>query len=86
MRKESIQTISDAFAYYTDCQLATVEWLALKKSTPKGEYKRHIDIAQGMCDLIRKFKVIDEGNRFNTVETVFNGNVNSWAEFLKNYP
>ena len=33
-------------AWATECQLATVEGLALRKSPPKGELRRHRDIAE----------------------------------------
>jgi hypothetical protein len=67
MYKNNIRTPADALAYFTDCQLATVETLAAKKSPPKHDYKRQISIAQHMVDLIREFKIVDEGNRFNKV-------------------
>ena len=67
MRREYIRTIEDAFAYYTDCALATVFNLAMTKSRRVGEYDRQKNIAQGMCDIMRDHKIVDEGNRYNDV-------------------
>ena len=39
---------SEALAYYTECQLATVADLRTRKSFPKGELKRHENLATGM--------------------------------------
>jgi hypothetical protein len=41
-------TIECAFAYYTECALATVEGLEMRKRTPKHELARARSIADGM--------------------------------------
>ena len=43
-------TTDEAFAYYTECALATVEALSMKRSTPKWEIDRAQVIAKGMVD------------------------------------
>lgn len=39
MNKNKIRSIEDAFIYITDCNLATVEDLALKKGDQKLNFK-----------------------------------------------
>lgn len=41
-------TLEEAFAYYTECALATAEGLEMKKSTPKHEKRRARGIADNM--------------------------------------
>lgn len=45
MMKHDVRSACDALAYITDCQLATVSSMAMKKSRPKNEYQRQISIA-----------------------------------------
>ncbi len=42
------KTLSEAFAYATECQIATLEGLQSKKSTPKCELVRQRAIVDGM--------------------------------------
>lgn len=53
MRYEEIRSVEGALLYFADCQLATVDELAMKKSRGKGDYDRQKRIAQKMCDKIR---------------------------------
>ena len=46
-------TLEEAFAYYTECQLATAEGLEMKKSSPKGEVTRQRGIADEMVAVCR---------------------------------
>jgi hypothetical protein len=55
--KKDHKTLADAFAYYTDCALATAESNADMKSVSKGEKARSMEIAKGMVEMCRKFEV-----------------------------
>lgn len=57
MRKDEVRTIGQALAYITDCNLATVAHMASKKSRPKGEYDRQIEIAQTAVTWMREMSV-----------------------------
>lgn len=39
------------FLYYTECQLATLEYFKGRKSMSKSEINRHEKIAQGMSEI-----------------------------------
>ncbi len=67
MRRDNIRTVENAFAYFTDCTLATVCDMAMTKSRKVGEYRRQKAIAQHMCDVMRDHKIVDDGNRYNDV-------------------
>lgn len=78
-------TLADAFVYYADCQLATVETMAMKKSKGKGDYERAIRIAQGMVDNVKAFGISPRLNgRGIRVGEVFaekyKGLVSEWAK------
>lgn len=46
MFKENVSSEVEALVYLTDCTLATVEGLALKKSASKNEFLRQCSMAQ----------------------------------------
>lgn len=81
MHKYEIRNSDQALAYLTECNLATVSSMAMKKSRSKYEFKRQIEIAQTSIDLIVNFKIATEiGGRVSEVIGKFGRNVNSWAE------
>jgi hypothetical protein len=49
--------LASRLAYFTECQLATVEDLCERKRFPKGELDRHRDIAAAMVQSCRDFAV-----------------------------
>jgi hypothetical protein len=49
----NLRYLQERFAYYTECQLATLERCKTLKSTPKSETHRHEKIANGMIDTCR---------------------------------
>ena len=55
MRKCDVRTPEDALAYLTDCQLASVSLMAMKKRRPKYAYERQISIAQTGLDWMNVF-------------------------------
>jgi len=77
MRKENVKTIQEAFLYATDCALATVEDMALKKSRSKPEFSRQIIVAQMMCDWVQEFG-IDPGST-RASEIIGKTTVMKWA-------
>lgn len=79
MHKHQVHTPEQALAYITDCTLATVADLALKKSRPKGEFARQISIAQQGVDWMKTMKVDPVTTR--AVEIIDQGiTVAQWAE------
>lgn len=85
MHPSRIASTEQALSYLTDCTLATVCDLAMKKSTPKGEFTRQISMAQTAIDSMRRFNVDFKGTRAEDVCTKHNGSVAAWAETLKDY-
>lgn len=78
MNKHKVRTIEKAMAYITDCCLATVSSMAMKKSRPKGEYDRQISIAQSACDWMEQFGVDVTGTRAEDI--VGKTTVAEWAK------
>lgn len=76
MRKDQIRTEGDALLYLTDCVMATVCELAMRKRRPKHEYARQISMAQFAVDKIRLFGLNPKGTR---IEDLGEGDVASWA-------
>jgi hypothetical protein len=50
-------SLEQRFAYFTECQLATVEDLEYRARFPKGELQRHREIAEKMVATCREFDV-----------------------------
>jgi len=63
MRKCDVRSPEDALVYITDCCLATVSRMAMKKSRPKGEFTRQISIAQQACDWMQYMGIDPKGTR-----------------------
>lgn len=53
--------LKQAFAYYTECQLATLEDLKARKRFPKCEIERHQSIADGMVRVCQEHAIIPAG-------------------------
>ena len=75
----TVRSLEDAFLYLADCQLATIEDMAMKKSRPAGEYRRQKDIAQHYVNWMRTFGVDPKGTRAAEVILSFNGDVYAWV-------
>ena len=80
MTRGQIRTIEQAFVYIADCQLATVSGMAFRKSRSKGEYQRHISIAQAMVDWCIQFEVEVFETRARDVIFKYVGSVADWAK------
>jgi hypothetical protein len=46
-----MSTLADDYAYATECQLATLEGLRLRKNTGRGELKRQHSICESMLSV-----------------------------------
>lgn len=77
MRKCDVRDPGRALAYLTDCTLATVSEMAMKKSRPKHEFERQISMAQAAIDWMVAMKVDFSGTRAEDV--VVAGSVKEWA-------
>ena len=83
MRYNDIRSLNDAFTYFLDCQLATVERMATQKSKAQMEYKRHIEIAQKMINEAIKYGADVKNTR---AENIINDGltVEQWATAVDN--
>ena len=75
MRSYDVSTPGDALAYITDCNLATIESMAIKKSRPKYEYQRQIGIAQKAVNWMKQMGISMHGTRAEDIT----GTVAEWA-------
>lgn len=82
MSKHQVRDTSGALVYLTDCTLATVCHLAMKKSAPKSELLRQITIAQTAIDWMDQFGVDYSKTRAADVKAL-GGKVEVWAEQFK---
>jgi len=78
MMKHTVRNPADALAYITCCNLATVCDMAMKKSRPKAEFKRQMQIAQTAIDWMQAMGVDFSTTRAKDV--VVCGSVEKWAE------
>jgi hypothetical protein len=76
--KHKVMTSADALAYITDCTLATVCDMAMKKKRPKYEFERQISIAQTAIDWMVEFNIDFSTTRADDVIRV--GSVSEWAK------
>lgn len=77
MLKHTVRTPEQALAYITDCNLATVCELAMRKYRLKHEFERQISIAQTAIDWMIAMNVDMSGTR--AVEVIKCGSVWDWA-------
>ena len=81
MMKNRVKNETEAFLYITECLLATVSDMAMKKSRKKHEYQRHIEIAQTAINWVRTFDMNPEkGSRVYDVLMFPVGGVQEWAK------
>lgn len=60
-------TLGKSLAYMTDCTLATVDDLAMRKRPPVRELRRQCSIAQEGVDAMRRFGLTPAGTRVEIV-------------------
>lgn len=65
--------------YLIDCTLATVDFLAMRKNRPAGEFSRQKAIAQCGIDWVRDKKETCTGRAADVVNK-FNGSVDAYAQ------
>lgn len=81
MIKSSVRTEKEALCYLTECLLATVSSMAMLKSRKKGEYERHISIAQTAVDYLKHFNcLIEIDSRSYKVLSRPSQSVKEWAK------
>jgi hypothetical protein len=84
MRHE-IRSPADLVAYLTDCTLATVADLRMKRSASKSETKRQIAIAQLALDKGVQMGVAFHRTRGQEVLAKFGGDCTEWAAQYEPY-
>ena len=82
MMKHEVRAPGQALDYITDCCLATVCDMAMKKSRPKGEFARQISIAQTAINWMIDFE-IRPTSRAHEVINEFKGDVGAWSDKFK---
>ena len=81
MIKHLVRTPEQALLYLTDCTLATVADMAMKKSKSKYEFQRQIAIAQSAVDWIKDFNVeVKVGSRVHDVLALPDQKVETWSK------
>lgn len=78
MQATDVRQAGQALAYITNCTLATVCTMALKKSRPKYEFERQVEIAQRAIDWMKLMDIDFSTTR--AAEVVALGSVQAWAE------
>ena len=63
MHRYRVTTPEEALLYITDCNLATVQYLASLKNKSKSEFSRQISIAQKSCNWLKEFGIDSKGTR-----------------------
>ena len=81
MHKHDVRSPEQALAYITDCTLATVADLAMRKSRPKHEYTRQKAIAQQAITWMDNMRIDYSGTRASDVREA--GSVDAWAERIE---
>lgn len=79
MMQYKVKTPNQALAYITDCTLATVQHMAMRKTRPSGEFSRQINIAQTAVDWMVLMNVDFTETRAHEVVTKFGGSVMAYA-------
>lgn len=79
MHRHNVRTAQDALYYLTECTLATVSNLAEKKTPPKAELSRQMEMAQLGVNWIREFGISICGCRVQEVMDC-GGSVQTWTE------
>lgn len=77
MFKHQVKDPGAALAYITDCTLATVASMALKKRPPVGEFRRQVEIAKQAIVWMNLMRVDYTGTR--AVDVMDAGSVDLWA-------
>ncbi len=78
--RSTANTPGEALAYVTDCNLATIERMASRRSRSERELKRQISIAQQAIDWMIAFDVDFSATR--AVEAVAAGGVEAWVRSM----
>jgi len=80
-----VKNEGQALAYATECALATVEDFAISKSKrrARGDYARHIKIAQNLFGWLKEFNLIADGSRASEILSVFDSSVKAWSEHVE---
>ena len=78
MNKDNVRNPEQALAYITDCTLATVAHMAMRKSRPKHEYARQKAIAQRAITWMDNMRIDYKGTR--AADVLDAGSVDAWAK------
>jgi hypothetical protein len=79
LTRDRVRDPGDALAYLTDCTLATVDDLCMKKSASKYERNRQISIAQTAIDWMRQMGIEPSGRAVDVIQK-FDGKVQKYAD------
>jgi hypothetical protein len=85
MKPQTHQPDIDMVQYLTECALATVDDLSMKKSRQKGEFKRQKAIAQTGIDWLTAKQAKPFGPRVLKVMNDFHHNVEAYSQEIVDY-
>lgn len=80
---KEFNTPGEALAHIADCQLATVEEMALRKRRPKYEYIRQKEIAQTCVSAAVRFSGANHIARTRINEVAAVGSVEAYAKAIE---
>lgn len=83
LAQASLDGLKSRLAYYIDCQLATVEYMASLKRKPINEFRRHVEIAEKMLVDAKVYGVDLAGTRGAIVAEKHDGYVWAWVATLQ---
>jgi len=77
-------SMENHLVHFFECQLATVDYYAMLKKKTKHEFKRQIEIAQRMFDVLHYKEVeVYSGHEALKIQEDFNGSVEAYAKDLE---
>ena len=80
LAKVSLDSFKSRFAYYIDCQLATIERMSMLKRKPINELRRHVEIAEKMLLDAKIYDVDLAGTRGKIISEQYEGCIWVWME------
>lgn len=80
LAKASLDSFKSRFAYYLDCQLATIEHMSMLKRKPITELRRHVEIAEKMLLDAKIYDVNLTGTRGKIISEQYEGCIWVWME------
>ena len=82
---KEFNTPGEALAYIADCQLATVDYMAVRKRWPKNEYIRQKRIAETCVAAALRFANVGDIAKTRILAVNSAGSVEAYAKVMEAY-